>query len=200
MLRKFIASQFKKPSGLLGIFTSNMMVKNNQKNYDKIIKDLDLQQHDKLLEIGYGPGIGIQMIAELCLDCTIHGIDFSKLMYKRASKYNRTYIDNGRTQLQYGDFLKTSVLDNNYDKIFCLNVVYFWDELNSPFRKVLSLLKNGGAFHIYMADKITLIEKKAPDSVFYKYSIEQVEEALEAAGFENVEHQVEKGLYIKATK
>jgi hypothetical protein len=51
-----------------------------------------------------------------------------------------------------------------------------------------------------MADKITLIEKKAPDSVFYKYSIEQVEEALEAAGFENVEHQVEKGLYIKATK
>ena len=200
MFRKFIASQFKKPTGLFGIFTSNMMVKNNQKNYDKIIKDLDLQQHDKLLEIGYGPGIGIQMIAELCLDCTIHGIDFSKLMYKRASKYNRTYIDNGRTQLQYGDFLKTSVLDNNYDKIFCLNVVYFWDELNSPFRKVLSLLKSGGAFHIYMADKITLIEKKAPDSVFYKYSIEQVEEALEAAGFENVEHQVEKGLYIKATK
>jgi len=200
MLRKFIASQFKKPTGLFGIFTSNMMVKNNQKNYDKIIKDLDLQQHDKLLEIGYGPGIGIQMIAELCLDCTIHGIDFSKLMYKRASKYNRTYIDNGRTQLQYGDFLKTSVLDNNYDKIFCLNVVYFWDELNSPFEKVLSLLKKGGAFHIYMADKNTLIEKKAPDSVFYKYSIEQVEEALEAAGFENVEHQVEKGLYIKATK
>src|SRR5215210_2993527 len=191
MLQKFIASQFKKPTGLFGIFTSNMMVKNNQKNYDKIIKDLDLQPNDKLLEIGYGPGIGIQMIAERCPDCTIHGIDFSKLMYKRASKYNKPFIDNGRVQLQYGDFLKSSVLNNNYDKVFCLNVVYFWDELNNPFEKVLSLLKKGGAFHIYMADKNTLIEKKAPDSVFNKYSIEQVKEALKAAGFENVEHHVE---------
>jgi cyclopropane fatty-acyl-phospholipid synthase-like methyltransferase len=200
MLKKFIASQFKKPTGLFGIFTSNMMVKNNQKNYVKIIKDLDLQRNDKLLEIGYGPGIGIQMIAERCHDCTIHGIDFSKLMYKRASKYNKPFIDNGRVQLQYGDFLKSSILNNNYDKVFCLNVVYFWDELNNPFEKVLSLLKKGGAFHIYMADKNTLIEKKAPDSVFNKYSIEQVKEALKAAGFENVEHHVEKGLYIKAKK
>ena len=200
MLRKFIATQFKKQTGLFGIFTSNMMVKNNQKNYDKLIRDLDPQPHDKLLEIGYGPGIGIQMIAKLCITCTIHGIDFSKLMYKRASKYNKPYVDNGKVQLQYGDFLKTSVLDNNYDKVFCLNVVYFWHELNSPFEKVLSLLKKGGAFHIYMADKNTLIEKKAPDSVFYKYSIEQVREALEATGFENVEHYAEKGLYIKAKK
>jgi cyclopropane fatty-acyl-phospholipid synthase-like methyltransferase len=200
MIQKFIASQFKKPKGLFGIFTSNMMVKNNQKNYDKIIKDLDLQANDKLLEIGYGPGIGIQMIAELCPDCIIHGIDFSKLMYKTASKYNKPFIDTGRVHLQYGDFLKSSVLDNNYDKVFCLNVVYFWDELNSPFEKVLSLLKKGGAFHIYMADKNTLIEKKAPDSVFNKYSIEQVKETLKATGFENVEHHVEKGLYIKAKK
>ena len=200
MIQKFIASQFKKPTGLFGIFTSNMMVKNNQKNYDKIINDLDLQANDKLLEIGYGPRIGIQMIAELCPDCTIHGIDFSKLMYKRASKYNKPFIDNGRVQLQYGDFLKSPVLDNNYDKVFCLNVVYFWDELNNPFEKVLSLLKKGGAFHIYMADKNTLIEKKAPDSVFNKYSIEQVKETLKATGFENVEHHVEKGLYIKAKK
>ena len=200
MIQKFIASQFKKPTGLFGIFTSNIMVKNNQKNYNKIIKDLDLHANDKLLEIGYGPGIGIQMIAELCSDCTIHGIDFSKLMYKRASKYNKPFIDNGRVKLQYGDFLKSSVLGNNYDKVFCLNVVYFWDELNRPFEKVLSLLKKGGAFHIYMADKNTLIEKKAPDGVFNKYSIEQVQEALKATGFENVEHYVEKGLYIKAKK
>ena len=81
-----------------------------------------------------------------------------------------------------------------------MNVVYFWDELNTPFEKVLSLLKKDGAFHIYMADKDTLIKKKAPDSVFNKYSIEQVKETLKATGFENVEHYVEKGLYIKAKK
>ena len=200
MFRDFIALQFKKPSGLLGIFSSNLMIKSNQKNYDKIIKDLELEPRDKLLEIGYGPGIGIRMIAQKCEDCTIHGIDFSKLMYKRASRYNKQHIDAGRVQLQHGDFLKAPITQNNYDKIFCLNVVYFWDELRGPFEKVYSILTSGGSFHLYMADRSVLQEKKAPDSVFNKYSIEQVVDALKAAGFTEVDHYEEKGHYIKAKK
>jgi ubiquinone/menaquinone biosynthesis C-methylase UbiE len=198
MLRKFIASQFKKPSTLFGTFAFNIMVKKNQKHYDKLINDLNIRPGDKILEIGYGPGIVIQMIAKACSTCTVHGIDFSKLMYNRAVKYNKPFIANGKVQLQYGDFLKTSVIDNNYDKVFCLNVIYFWNELKSPFEKVFSLLKKGGAFHIYMADKSAL--KKAPDSVFNKYSTEQVIEALRSVGFESVEHFSEKGHYIKAGK
>jgi cyclopropane fatty-acyl-phospholipid synthase-like methyltransferase len=200
MFREFIASHFKKPTGLFGIFTSNLMVKNNQKNYDRLMMDLDLQSQDKLLEIGYGPGVGIRMIAERCSTCTIHGIDFSHLMYKRASKYNKRYIDAGRVWLQHGDFLQAPVAPSDYDKAFCLNVVYFWKELRTPFEKVFDLLKKSGSFHIYMADKKTLIEKKAPDSVFNKYSIEQIEEALKTAGFTVAEHIAEEGYYIKAKK
>jgi ubiquinone/menaquinone biosynthesis C-methylase UbiE len=200
MLRELIAFQFKKPSGLFGLFTSNLMVRNNQKNYDTLIKDLDLQPQDQVLEIGYGRGIGIRMITEQCPSCIVHGIDFSKLMFKRATRYNKQYIHEGRVQLQQGDFLTAPVAHNTYDKTFCLNVVYFWNELKEPFGKVFSLLKNGGSFHIYMADAATLQQKKAPDSVFNKYSIERVVEALKEAGFEKVEHYAEKGLYIKATK
>src|SRR5690349_15648460 len=141
MLKEFIASHFRKPEGLPGIFTSNLMVKGNQKNYDRLLEGLDLQPHKTLLEIGYGPGIGIRMIAEICPTCTIHGIDFSRLMYKRAGKYNQQYIDAGRVQLQYGDFLRVPVAQRDYDRIFCLNVVYFWNELREPFEKVYSLLK-----------------------------------------------------------
>ncbi|HEY8782836.1 MAG TPA: class I SAM-dependent methyltransferase [Mucilaginibacter sp.] len=198
MFRNFIASQFKKPTGLFGIFTSNIMIKGNKSKYDKLIKDLGTQPGDKLLEIGYGPGVGINMIAETYPTCTIHGIDFSPLMYKRASRYNKPYIDKGSMLLQQGDFLKTIITGNDYDKIFCLNVVYFWDDLAGPFEKVFSLLKKGGAFHIYMADRNALM--KAPDSVFNKYSIEQIAGALKLAGFTEVEHYADKGYYIKAKK
>jgi cyclopropane fatty-acyl-phospholipid synthase-like methyltransferase len=198
MFKKFIAAQFKKPSGLFGMFSSNVMIKGNKANYEKLIRDLDLQPGDKLLEIGYGPGVGINMIAKACTSCTIHGIDFSTLMYRKARKYNKQYLDNNTMLLQYGDFLKTAAVSNEYDKIFCLNVVYFWNELQEPFRKVLSLLKAGGAFHIYMANRDAL--EKAPDTVFNKYSIEQVVEALQSVGFENVAHYAEKGYYIKAKK
>ena len=198
MLKNFIATQFKKPSGLFGMFSSNIMIKGNKTNYEKLIKNLDLQPGDKLLEIGYGPGAGLNMIAKACTSCIIHGIDFSQLMYRRARRYNKQYLDNNTMVLQYGDFLKTTVVSNEYDKIFCLNVVYFWNELQEPFKKVLSLLKAGGTFHIYMANKEAL--KKAPDTVFNKYSIEQVAEALKSVGFGNAEHYGEKGYYIKAKK
>ncbi len=200
MFREFIPSQFKKPRGLFGIFTANLMTKNNRKNYDRLIKDLDLQPNDQILEIGYGPGIGIRMIAETCSTCTIHGLDFSRLMYKRARKYNKEFINAGRVELLFGDFLIVPVAYYDYDKIFCLNVIYFWNELGAPFEKVLSLLKKGGSFHIYMAGRAFLLNKRAPDIVFNKYSIEQVVEALKAAGFTAVEHYEEKGYYIKAKK
>lgn len=55
--------------------------------------------------------------------------------------------------------------------------------IKEPFKKVSSLLKNGGAFHIYMADEETLTAKKAPGSVFNKFSIQQIIEAFKIAGF-----------------
>jgi ubiquinone/menaquinone biosynthesis C-methylase UbiE len=200
MFRNFIASQFRKPTGLFGIFTSNMMMKRNQEKYNILIKNLNLRPNEKILEIGYGPGIGIHMIAGLCESCTIHGIDFSRLMYKKAGRYNKPYVDNGKVKLQYGNFLEMRVDETEYDKIFCLNVVYFWDELSKPFEKIRSLLKNGGVFSIYMVNANTLIKKKTPDSVFNKYTIDQIVDALRSAGFIDVEHFADKGYYVKAKK
>jgi ubiquinone/menaquinone biosynthesis C-methylase UbiE len=200
MFKNFIARQFKKPSGWFGNFSSRIMIRGNRNKYETIIKDMDIQPNDKLLEIGYGPGIGIHMIADLCESCTIHGIDFSKLMYKKASNYNKSNIDKGKVQLQYGDYLNLSATENQYDKIFCLNVIYFWDELNKPLEITKTQLKINGAFYIFMFDVNVLIKKKAPDSVFNKYSIDQVVGSLKSAGFSEVEHYFKHGHYIKAKK
>ena len=198
MFKDLVATQFKKPSGLFGMISSRIMINNNMAQYERLIKELNLQPGDKLLEIGYGPGVGINKVAMACPSCIIHGIDFSRLMFIRATKYNKQLIDNHTMQLQYGDFLNTPLASTDYDKIFCLNVVYFWNELHEPFKKVFSLLKAGGGFYIYMANKDVL--KKTPDTVFNKYSIEQIIEALKFVGFGNVEYNLEKGYYIKAKK
>jgi cyclopropane fatty-acyl-phospholipid synthase-like methyltransferase len=200
MFRNFIGGQFKRPSGWFGNFASKIMIKGNRNKYEILIKEMDIQSDDKLLEIGYGPGLGIHMITQLCESCNIHGVDFSKLMYKKASKYNKSNIETGKVQLQYGDFLNIFIAKNQYDKIFCLNVIYFWDELYKPFEKTLSLLKTNGVFFMYMADADTLNEKKAPDGIFNKYSIEQVVGSLKSAGFTTIEHYFKKGHYITATK
>ena len=200
MFRNLIARQFRRPSGWLGNISARIMIKGNRNKYEALIKEMNIQSGDILLEIGYGPGLGIQMISQICESCSIHGIDFSKLMYKKASNYNRSIIDQGKVHLQYGDYLNMAIEQNQYDKIFCLNVVYFWDELHKPFEKTRSLLKTSGVFYIYMVDADALIEKKAPDSVFNKYSVEQLVESLKSAGFTQIEHYFKKGHYIMAKK
>ena len=200
MLREFIASQFRKPSGLFGNLTSKVMVKRNRIKYERIIRDLDIQLQDKILEIGYGPGAGIRMIVETYPSCFVHGIDFSKLMHRKASANNRQYIHSGRVQLQHGNFLELPLPDDEYDKVFCINVIYFWKELSVPFKKVTGNLRKGGGFHIYMADESFLRGNKAPDGIFQKYSLEHVLQELKAAGFETVDYYSDGGHFIKAIK
>lgn len=200
MFRNFIARQFKKPTGLFGNFSSRIMVRGNRQNYESLIKDMAIKSHDKILEIGYGPGVGIEMINRLHPSCTIQGIDFSKLMYKKAGKVNKYAIDQSRVQLLLGDYLNMPLVADQFDKVFCLNVIYFWDELSKPFQKAHSLLKPNGGFYMYMASAHFLKERNAPDQIFNKYTIEQVVAALNAADFTQVDHYFNKGYYIMAKK
>ena len=125
---------------------------------------------------------------------------FQKLMYKRATKLNRKYIDEKRAKLLLGDLLTAEIDTNDYDIIFCLNVVYFWDDLQRPFGRIISLLKKDGVFCFYMAHKDFLIKKKSPDEIFNKYSIEQITAALRQAGFSEIDHHFNRGYYVKAKK
>jgi ubiquinone/menaquinone biosynthesis C-methylase UbiE len=200
MFRK-IAMQFKKPSGFWGTIVSNLMIKGNRHEYDALIIDLDLHNNEKILEIGYGPGIGIELIARENDSCIIYGIDFSELMYKRAAKRNKALIDSQMVKLLFGDFIQTNINAVDFDKVFCLNVIYFWDDLKQPFEKVYSLLRNGGTFCFYMAKKEDLARLNfTPDDVFNKYTIEQVTKALNHAGFSKTSYRFDKGYYVVAIK
>lgn len=108
MFRK-IAMQFRKPSGFFGRIVSGLMIKGNKPAIEKLIKGLNIQSGDKILEIGYGPGIGINLIAKRFNSCEIVGVDFSELMFKKATKRNKRFINGNRVRLLYGDFLETEI-------------------------------------------------------------------------------------------
>jgi SAM-dependent methyltransferase len=193
-----IGMQYKKPGGILGKIVSNLMIIGNRSAYETVIKDLDIQSNDKILEIGYGPGIGIELISKKFVSCDIYGIDFSGLMYRRATRRNKPGIKKNRVHLLFGDFVETEISMNWFDKIFCINVVYFWNDLRKPFERVKSLLKDDGMFYFYMAKKDDLNKLKfTKDDIFNKYSIEQISEALKSVGFREVDYYFKKGYYIK---
>ena len=59
---------------------------------------LKLNKDDVVLEIGYGLGKGIYDFSKK-YDCTFYGIDFSRLMYKKALKLNHENVKSGKVVL-----------------------------------------------------------------------------------------------------
>lgn len=193
-----IGKQLRKPSGLFGRVISRMMNARNRKFYFRMISEMRIQNRDRVYEIGFGPGIGIQMIASNISNCTISGIDFSELMVKMASKRNKRFIDEGRVHLKHGDLLTADTSGERYDKIFCVNVIYFWKDLKPVFQKIHSMLSSEGSFCIFMTAAEDLSGGFAVE--FNKYSIEEVVAALREAGFKNVRYKLDNGYYIHSYK
>lgn len=177
------------------------MIKGNSPDYDKIIPELDIKQGDKILEIGYGHGLGVHRILSN-YDCHVSGIDFSELMFNEATKRNKKYIERKKAELNFGNFLESEIIPDQYDKVFCVNVIYFWDNLVEPFTKIRTGLKKGGLFCFFMVNTDFLKKVKfTKDGIFNKYSLDQVVDELRTTGFEDISYNTDgKGYILKCKK
>jgi SAM-dependent methyltransferase len=180
------APQFKNPKGIPGALVSKVMRDNNFFVYPGIERHADFRDGQRVLEIGYGPGTGIEyFLSKYALE--IDGIDVSRLMYREASKRNRRAIARGSLRLYHGVFETYPCGDNAYDRIIFANVVYFWDDLNAVFGKIRASLKPGGILAFYMSDKTALDKNPVADNpVFIKYTVKDVCAVLERARFSDV--------------
>jgi SAM-dependent methyltransferase len=191
LFSKLIARQFRRPTGLLGLYAANFMKKNNQDYYAQAIELLAIQDNDAVLEIGCGAGDAIRQIAERNSKCRIDAIDFSQLILKKAARNNREWLRKGRMRLMCGDFSTYDFRASRYTKILAINVIYFCDDLNALFARCRQLLDPGGRIVLFMSSPERL--KRVPfanDDVFHKYTLEFVKEKLGEAGFSPVGHTV----------
>ena len=120
-------------------------------------------------------------------------------MYREAFKRNKKFAESGIVQLQFGNFITQESVVERYDKVFWLNVIYFWPDLHHAYSKVNSFLNNHGVFCIFMTHKSEFKETGFSKD-FNKYSIKTVEVELLKSGFQSVEFNIEKGYFIRARK
>ena len=195
-----IARQLRQPKGILGRILSKFLKRMNAEIYIEMVKRINAQDGDKIYEIGYGHGSGVFQIANQAV-CEIDGIDFSEVMYTDAIKLNRKFIKENRVDLTYGDFLDADLKSEYYDKLFCVNVIYFWSNLELPFLKIREALNSEGIFYIYM-DSLDEI-KNSPftnEEMFNHYTVEYVVEELEKLGFQTSINEIGRGYIISSAK
>ncbi|MGZ5477482.1 MAG: methyltransferase domain-containing protein, partial [Thermoanaerobaculia bacterium] len=103
-LEATLRSQFHNPHGLLGRVAGAIMASrpSNRQRNAWAVSLLDIQPHDRVLEIGFGPGLAIADIARRLTTGTAVGLDHSELMLLAASRRNTAAIAAGRVELRLG--------------------------------------------------------------------------------------------------
>lgn len=126
-MKKF-RQQFEKPEGLLGSIAGMLMASVGAEKNKWTVSLLDIEKDDHVLEIGFGPGLGLHAVSKIVQEGKIVGIDYSEKMLKQAFKRNKVAIQNGQMELIQADVQNLPFFDFTFDKVFTINSIIFWDK------------------------------------------------------------------------
>jgi ubiquinone/menaquinone biosynthesis C-methylase UbiE len=135
-----LAQQFRQPTGLVGRLVG-FLFRINREGIDWTMEQLEIQPTDHVLEIGFGPGYGIQRAASLATQGRVAGVDFSQTMLEQATRRNAVAIDEGLVELCLGDATALLYPDNTFHKVFATNVIYFWTDPLANLRELHRVMK-----------------------------------------------------------
>ena len=170
---KYISQQFGKPTGINGTISTSIMNIMNQTQYKGIINNLNCSPNDRILDIGFGNGYLINNLAKIS-QATFHGIEISDDMIKTGCKRNRKLIEQEKVHLTKGDVMDIPFENAYFDKIYTVNTVYFWKDLDKSLLEIKRVLKPNGTFINAIYSKEWLDKIRYTQHGFYKYSPDEL--------------------------
>jgi SAM-dependent methyltransferase len=158
-LKKAIRKRaFCTPQGLVGHIGGRLMSLDSQLPV-WVVDLLQLQPWESLLEIGFGPGVGIELAGRATRG-RIAGIDPSETMLAMAQRRNRAAIESGHVDLRLGTIDRLPFDDEAFDAAMVLNNLHLWPDPVRGLRELARTLRPGGR----VAVAITRFSDASPDA------------------------------------
>jgi SAM-dependent methyltransferase len=141
-----VRAQFGRPTGFWGRAAGLLMAHrtSNRRRNAWAVSLLDVRPEDRVLEIGFGPGIAIRELGRLAWKGYVCGIDHSELMLRRAKRLNAEGLRRGVVDLRLGSAEDLPTFDEPFDKILVVNATMFWREPVARLEELRRLLRSGG--------------------------------------------------------
>jgi SAM-dependent methyltransferase len=149
-----------------------------------VLDNIWLEQNNCILDIGFGNGYLIRKLIVEGIPIKIYGIEISKDMLCKVELENIKSIQNKTLYLCLENINKTSFGNSLFDKIYTVNTIYFWNNLDKCFFEIKRILKPDGLF------LNVLYTKKYLDKIIYtkhgfnKYTLDDVRNITENNGMD----------------
>jgi ubiquinone/menaquinone biosynthesis C-methylase UbiE len=142
--RVLLMRMFGRPRGFLGRIGGIIMARANRSAAAQVIELADVRPNDKVLEVGFGPGVGIQLLLQRASSGWVAGVDQSQEMVRQASARNAGALRNREVDLRYGSVERLPFADQMFDKAVSVNSMQVWPDAGVGLREICRVLKPGG--------------------------------------------------------
>ena len=140
------------PRGLFGRVSSLMMRRINTEMNEHMVALLDLSGDEHVLEIGFGPGMGVQLLVAALPGGHVAGVDPSPLMVRQAGRRNAAAVGAGVVDLHEGVATDLPFTDVAFDAVCSANSLQLWGDLEVAFAEIARVLVPGGRLALSVHD------------------------------------------------
>lgn len=176
-----VVAQFRRPQGLAGRAAGWIMAhrRSNVERNRWVVSLLDVRPSDRVLEIGFGPGIGIAEPSRRAVKGRVYGLDHSAVMVRQAARRNRAAIRSGLVELRQASVDSAWEFEHRFDKILAVNSMGFWPQPADQLTKLRSLLAPEGIVAIASQPRCP-----GADARTSAQAAAEIERTLHQAGYE----------------
>jgi ubiquinone/menaquinone biosynthesis C-methylase UbiE len=111
---------FGRPKGIFGRLGGLIMARMNRQCAAWVTDLLGIRPHDRVLEVGFGPGVGIELLARSASGGYVAGVDPSAEMLEQAAARNVKAIESGRVDLRSGSVESLPFDDHTFTKALAI--------------------------------------------------------------------------------
>jgi cyclopropane fatty-acyl-phospholipid synthase-like methyltransferase len=142
------------------------------------VEQLHVDPSDRILEIGCGRGVAIELVCRALTTGRITAIDRSATATAAARARNAQCVRDGRAVVHTVALHEVSLPDDSLDKAFAVNVNLFWTgEAQDELDLIRRMLRAGGTLHLFYEPPSegrgdSLVESLGPHLAAADYSFE----------------------------
>ena len=141
-----------KPRGPMGVVMGWLLERGNAAQNRATVEALEPPPGGAVLEVGFGPGHALEMLAQTRPLSLVAGVDHSELMVETARRRLAKTRGFAALDLRCGDAGELPFPDERFDLVYAVNSFHQWPAKDDAVAEMAGVLKPGGDLVLSIRD------------------------------------------------